>query len=233
MTDCIPPFRSIAHIRSDFPDKFGAPRQSRLVNDLHAEIIFEPPYRNRDALRGLDGYSHLWLIWLFSRSIRSEWSPTVRPPRLGGNTRVGVFATRSPFRPNPIALSCVQLDRIELHGSDGPVLHISGADLIDGTPILDIKPYLPHIDAVPTASAGFAGDFAEYTLTVNCPPELLALVPADKRAALLGVLAQDPRPSYQHDPDRIYGLRFAGLEVRFTVRASVLTVRAVEPILDG
>ena len=160
----MPAMQAIAHIRSEFPEKFGIPRQSRLVQALRAEIVLEPPYRSRDALRGLDGYSHIWLIWLFSRAVRSDWSPTVRPPRLGGNARVGVFATRSPFRPNPIGLSCVRLDGIDFDTPDGPVLRVSGADLMDGTPILDIKPYLPHIDAVPEARAGFAGAFADYAL---------------------------------------------------------------------
>ena len=224
----MPAMQAIAHIRSEFPEKFGIPRQSRLVQALRAEIVLEPPYRSRDALRGLDGYSHIWLIWLFSRAVRSDWSPTVRPPRLGGNTRVGVFATRSPFRPNPIGLSCVRLDGIDFDTPDGPVLRVSGADLMDGTPILDIKPYLPHIDAVPAARAGFAGAFADYALTVVCPPALQAKFPADRWPALHGVLAQDPRPSYQTDPARVYGLRFAGFNIRFTVDGSVLTVCAIE-----
>ena len=224
----MPAMQAIAHIRSEFPEKFGIPRQSRLVQALRAEIVLEPPYRSRDALRGLDGYSHIWLIWLFSRAVRSDWSPTVRPPRLGGNARVGVFATRSPFRPNPIGLSCVRLDGIDFDTPDGPVLRVSGADLMDGTPILDIKPYLPHIDAVPEARAGFAGAFADYALTVVCPPALQAKFPADRWPALHGVLAQDPRPSYQTDPARVYGLRFAGFNIRFTVAGDVLTVCAIE-----
>ena len=225
----MPAMRAIAHIRSEFPEKFGIPRQSRLVQTLRAQIVPEPPFRSRDAFRGLDGYSHIWLIWLFSRAVRSEWIPTVRPPRLGGNTRVGVFATRSPFRPNPIGLSCVQLDRIDFDAPDGPVLHVLGADLMDGTPILDIKPYLPHTDAVPDACAGFAGAFADYGLTVVCPPALAARFPAARWAALRGVLAQDPRPSYQTDPARVYGLRFAGFNIRFTVDGSVLTVCGIAP----
>jgi tRNA-Thr(GGU) m(6)t(6)A37 methyltransferase TsaA len=218
----------IARIRSDFPDKFGIPRQSGLVQELQAQIIFEPAFRNADALRGLEDYSHLWLIWQFSKAVRSTWSPTVRPPRLGGNTRMGVFATRSPYRPNPLGLSCVRLESIA-YTDDGPVLTVSGADLLDGTPIYDIKPYLPHIDAHPDARGGFAKDYADYGLTVHCPEELLAQMPEAKRPALLGVLRQDPRPSYQSDPDRLYGLRFAGFEIKFTVADNVLTVRDVYP----
>ena len=219
----------IAHIHTDFPDKFGIPRQSGLVHTLQADIVFEPPYRNLDALRGLSDFSHLWLIWLFSRAVRSDWSPTVRPPRLGGNTRMGVFATRSPYRPNPLGLSCVKLEEILPNTPNGPVLRVSGADLLDGTPIFDIKPYLPHADAPANAVGGFADAFADYGLHVNCAPELLARLPAQKQAALLGVLAQDPRPSYQDDPQRVYGMRFAGWEVRFTVNGAVLTVQDIFP----
>ncbi len=214
----------IARIHSDFATKFGIPRQSGLVNALEAAVVFEPPYRNPDALRGLEGFSHLWLVWVFDQAVRKDWSPTVRPPRLGGNTRVGVFATRSPFRPNPIALSAVALDRIEQTPRQGPVLHIRGADLMDGTPILDIKPYLPYADCKPHAAGGFAADPAGETLTVRIPPDLLAQVPPDRQDALRGVLALDPRPRYQEDPGRVYGFEFAGLEVRFTVSGSCLTV---------
>ena len=214
----------IAHIRSDFADKFGIPRQSGLVQELQADIVFEPAYRNADALRGLGDYSHLWLIWLFSKAVRKNWSPTVRPPRLGGNTRMGVFATRSPYRPNPLGLSCVKIRSIDLDTPEGPVIRVSGADLLDGTPIFDIKPYLPHVDAHPEAMGGFADAFVSYGLTVHCPDALLSIVPEQKRAALLGVLQQDPRPSYQNDPARVYGLRFAGFEVRFTVCDADLTV---------
>ena len=214
----------IAHIRSDFPDKFGIPRQSGLVAQLQAEIVFEPTYRNADALRGLDEYSHLWLIWLFSKAVRKTWSPKVRPPRLVGNTRMGVFATRSPFRPNPLGLSCVKIEGIDLNTPEGPVIRVSGADLLDGTPIFDIKPYLPHIDAHPDALSGFAGAYVFYGLTVHCPDALLTQVPEAKREGLLGVLRQDPRPSYQDDPERVYGMRFAGFEVRFTVSGQELTV---------
>ena len=212
----------IARIRSDFQTKFGVPRQSGLVEALRAEIIFEPEFRNPDALRGIEGFSHLWLIWQFSAAVREDWSPTVRPPRLGGNARMGVFATRSPFRPNPIGLSCVRLEGVEQH-AEGPVLVVSGADLMDGTPIYDIKPYLPYADCKADAAGGFAPQRAA-ELAVEFPPELLARVPEDKRTALTGVLAQDPRPHYQSDPARIYGMNFAGMEVRFRVADGVLTV---------
>ena len=218
----------IAHIRSEFPTKFGVPRQAGLVEGLRAAVVFEPPYRVADALRGIEGFSHLWLIWEFSENKRTGWSPTVRPPRLGGTQRLGVFATRSPFRPNPLGLSCVKLDKVELSGPDGPVLWVSGADLMDGTPILDIKPYLPYADCRPEAVGGFAGEAPEGRLTVDIPPELLSRVPEERREALIGVLAQDPRPPYQNDPDRAYGFGFAGLEVRFRVRDGVLTVVNVE-----
>ena len=218
----------IARIRSDFSEKFGIPRQSGLVEELKATIVFEPEFRNPDALRGLEGFSHLWLIWQFSKAVREDWSPTVRPPRLGGNERLGVFATRSPFRPNPIGLSCVRLDRVELHPELGPVIHVAGADLMDGTPIYDIKPYLPYADCKPDALGGFASLPKEATLEVDCPEKLLTRVPADRRAALLAVLAQDPRPSYQNDPERVYGMAFAGFNIRFTVAKDVLTVQAID-----
>jgi len=221
--------RVIARIRSDFKQKFGIPRQSGLVDALEAEIVFEPEFRNPEALRGVEGFSHLWLIWEFSQARRESWSPTVRPPRLGGNQRLGVFATRSPFRPNPIGLSCVRLAGVDLHTPDGPVIRVAGADLLDGTPIYDIKPYLPYADCKPDAVGGFASVPKEATLAVTVPAELLERVPAEKRAALTGVLAQDPRPSYQDDPERVYGMTFAGLEVRFRVKGEELTVCAVEP----
>ena len=217
----------IAHIRSDFATKFGVPRQAGLVEELRAAVVFEPPYRVPEALRGIEGFSHLWLIWEFSQARREGWSPTVRPPRLGGNQRVGVFATRSPFRPNPIGLSCVGLEGVELDTAQGPLLHVSGADLVDGTPILDIKPYLPYADCRPGAAGGFAGAAPAEALAVDFPPALLDRVPAGRRTALLGVLAQDPRPPYQEDPRRVYGFGFAGLEVRFTVQDGVLTVTEV------
>lgn len=219
--------RPIAHIKTDFPDKFGIPRQSGLVKQLKAFIQFEPEFAVPEAVRGLEGFSHLWLIWQFSNLHQTHWSPTVRPPRLGGNKRMGVFATRSPFRPNPIGLSCVKLDTVELDPQKGPILHILGADLMDNTPILDIKPYLPQADCHTEASCGFTACYSGYALQVHCPPELLLQVPEDKRAGLLGVLAQDPRPSYQKDPTRVYGMRFAGLEVRFTVQENLLTVQEI------
>ena len=218
----------IAHIRSDFAEKFGVPRQSGLVDALEASIVFTPPYRSPDALRGLEDFSHLWLIWVFDRAIRESWSPTVRPPRLGGNARMGVFATRSPFRPNPIALSCVKLEGIE-QTAEGPVLRVRGADLVDGTPILDIKPYIPYADCHPDALGGFAAVPAGESLTVEIPPELLERIPAQRREALRGVLAQDPRPHYQNDPNRVYGFPFAGMEVRFTVEWKILRVRDILP----
>ena len=216
--------RPIAHIRSDFPTKFGVPRQAGLVENLRAAIVFEPEYRVPEAFRGIEGFSHLWLIWEFSKNRRDNWSPTVRPPRLGGNQRVGVFATRSPFRPNPIGLSCVKLEGVDLDTPEGPVLRVSGADLVDGTPIFDIKPYIPYADCRPEAVGSFAGSAPGEALAVEIPPDLLAKVPEDRREALTGVLAQDPRPSYQNDPDRVYGFGFAGLEVRFTVADGALTV---------
>lgn len=217
----------IARIHSDFPTKFGVPRQSGLVESLQATVVFEPEYRSADAVRGLDAFSHIWLIWEFSESKRDTWSSTVRPPRLGGNARMGVFATRSPFRPNPLGLSCVRLERVELHPELGPVLHVSGADLMDGTPIYDIKPYIPYADSHPDASAGFTGQVDMQPLRVEIPPTLLGLLPLDKREALTGVLAQDPRPRYQTSPERVYGLEFAGFDVRFTVDGDTLTVREI------
>ena len=224
--------RVIARIHSDFPTKFGIPRQSGLVEELRSAVVFEPEYRNPDALRGLEGFSHLWLIWQFSQAVRESWSPTVRPPRLGGNIRMGVFATRSPFRPNPIGLSCVRLERIEQHPQWGPVLWVAGADLMDGTPIYDVKPYLPYADCKPEASGGFAPQRGE-ALAVDFPAELLSRVPEDKRDALTGVLAQDPRPHYQSDPQRIYGMAFAGLEVRFRVADGAVYVVEVTEERDG
>lgn len=218
----------VARVRSDFPAKFGIPRQSGLVPELKSRIIFEPEYRNPDMLRGLEDFSHLWLLWNFSANRKNDWSPTVRPPRLGGNVRMGVFATRSPFRPNPIGLSCVKLEQVVTESSDGPYLVISGADLMDGTPIFDIKPYIPYADCHPEALGGFTDRVGEFLLTVECPKELLAKVPAESRKALLGVLSHDPRPSYQKDPTRVYGLGFGGMNVRFRVRDNVLTVCEIE-----
>ena len=219
----------IARLHSDFSTKFGIPRQSGLVDALRSTVIFEPEFRSSEAVRGLEGFSHIWLLWQFSRAVRDGWSPTVRPPRLGGNRRLGVFATRSPFRPNPIGLSAVRLVGVELGGGDGPLLHVAGADLMDGTPIYDIKPYIPYADAHPEATGGFTDAVPRRTLAVDCPPPLLEAVPAEKRGALLGVLAEDPRPSYQDDPRRVYGMSFAGVDVRFTVEGDRLTVREVVP----
>ena len=219
--------RVIARIRSEFPDKFGIPRQSGLVNALRASVIFEPEYRKADALRGLEGFSHLWLIWQFSEAVRDTWSPTVRPPRLGGNVRMGVFATRSPFRPNPIGLSCVKLEGIAQEEGLGSVLYVSGADLMDGTPIYDVKPYIPYTDAHGDARGGFAAAPSE-TIPVDCPAALLEKLPPQQAEALLGVLAQDPRPGYQEDPERVYGMHFAGWNVRFCVADGVLRVRSIE-----
>ena len=219
--------RPIARIHSDFSTKFGVPRQSGLVDSLEATVVFEPEFRNPDALRGLEGFSHIWLVWVVGQAVRKDWSPTVRPPRLGGNTRMGVFATRSPFRPNPIALSCVKLAGMEEPADHGRVLRILGADLMDGTPILDIKPYIPYADNHPEALGGFAAVPAGETLEVVIPPELLEKVPESRREALRGVLAQDPRPHYQEDPERIYGFGFAGMEVKFSVEGNRLTVRDI------
>lgn len=221
--------KQIAHICSPFPTKFGIPRQSGLVDALRATVVFEPEFRNVDALRGLEGFSHLWLIWEFSEARRDGWSPTVRPPRLGGNARMGVFATRSPFRPNPLGLSCVRLEGIRHNAALGAVLDVSGADLMDGTPIYDVKPYLPYADCKPEAVGGFAASGEGRLLTVRADETLLAGLPARTREALLGVLAHDPRPSYQNDPDRVYGMAFGGCEVRFSVDGETLTVRSVAP----
>lgn len=223
-------FQPIAHIHNDYTAKFGIPRQSGLVEQVESTIVFTPPYRNEDALRGLEGWSHLWLVWLFSESIRENWSPTVLPPRLGGKTRMGVFATRSPFRPNPIGLSSVKLLGVDLHTPEGPVIRVAGADLMDGTPILDIKPYLPYTDSHPDATGGFAEPVREYALEVVFPEEWKAMVPQRLMAPVLGLLAQDPRPSYQNDPERVYGVAFGGYDFRFRVNEGVLTVCEVEKL---
>lgn len=220
--------RIIARMKSDFPTKFGIPRQSGLVDQLRSTIVFEPEYRNPDALRGLEDFSHLWIIWQFSEAVRQGWSPTVRPPRLGGNTRMGVFATRSPFRPNNLGLSCVRLLDVEHTEKYGTVLHVGGADLMDGTPIFDVKPYIPYSDCKPDASGGFTDQAADFLLTVDFPEELLGKLPEQKREAAIGVLSHDPRPSYQKNEERVYGLTFAGFNIRFMVRDKLLTVLAVE-----
>ena len=217
----------IAHIHSDFPTKFGIPHQSGRIQELKAEIVFEPEYRNPDAFRGLGEYTYIWIIWEFSQAVREKWSPTVRPPRLGGNIRKGVFATRSPFRPNPIGLSCVKLESVELHSSDGPVLHVSGADLMDGTPIYDIKPYLPYVDSHPDGKGGFTDQIEDHKLKVEFPEKWLTMIPEGSRNALLAVLADDPRPGYQKDPDREYGMPFGSLDIHFTVDGDILRVCGV------
>ena len=218
---------AIAHIESDFKEKFGIPRQSGLVDALRARVVFEPPYRDPSALRGIQQFSHLWLVWQFTQAVRDKWSPTVRPPRLGGNTRVGVFATRSPFRPNPIGLSCVRLEGVEQDPVCGPVLLVRGADLLDGTPIYDIKPYIPYVDSHPDAAEGYTAQTQTYKLAVRCPKALRGLLLPGQWEALEGVLENDPRPSYQDDAQRVYGMRFAEWEVRFTVADGVLTVEQI------
>ena len=218
----------IARMRSDFSTKFGIPRQSGLVEALRSAIVFEPEFRNDDALRGIEEFSHLWIIWQFSEAVRQGWSPTVRPPRLGGNTRMGVFATRSPFRPNNLGLSCVRLLGVEHTKEYGTVLHVGGADLMDGTPIFDIKPYIPYGDCKMDATGGFTDRAGDFLLKVDFPEELLKKLPEQKREALIGVLSHDPRPSYQKDPKRVYGLTFAGFNIRFTVQGDLLTVQEVD-----
>jgi len=216
--------KPIAHIHTDFPSKFGIPRQSGLVESLKGKIVFEPEFRNPEAVRGIEEFSHIWLLWQFSQSHKENWSATVKPPRLGGKKRVGVFATRSPFRPNDIGLSCVRLERVEQDEKDGPVLWVAGADLLDGTPIYDIKPYIPLADCHPEASEGYTKETKVHKLQVDFPPHLLNRYPEEKREAILGVLAQDPRPTYFQDPDRVYGVPFAGFDVKFRVDGEVLVV---------
>ena len=219
--------KPVARILSDFPEKFGIPRQSGIVDSLEAKIVFEPEYRVMDAVRGLEDFSHIWLIWEFSESPHDTWSPTVRPPRLGGNVRMGVFATRSPFRPNPIGLSCVKLLNIENDPELGPVLTVAGADLMNGTPIYDIKPYIPYADCHPEATGGFTTAVQMKPLEVSISDDLLDQIPENKRDALIGVLKLDPRPRYQADPDRVYGMGFSDFEIRFQVRDGILTVLEV------
>ena len=219
--------KQIGMIRTDFPEKFGIPRQSGLIDELRSTLVFEPEFRVPEALRGIEQYSHLWLIWEFSKAVRDDWSPTVRPPRLGGNTRMGVFATRSPFRPNPLGLSCVRLVGVEYNTPEGAVLHLAGADLMDGTPIYDIKPYLPYVDCKPEASNGFALAQQEGVLEVRLPEELAARIPPEKLPALKAVLAQDPRPQYISDPEREFTMSFAGFEVSFTVSGNTLSVTEI------
>lgn len=214
----------IAKIKTDMPDKFGVPRQSGIVEELTGRIIFEPEYRVREAVRGLEEFSHLWIIWQFSENLRSSWSPTVRPPRLGGEIRKGVFATRSPFRPNPIGLSCVKIEKIEFTKELGPVISVSGVDMTDDTPIYDIKPYITYTDSRPDAKQSFAGDFINYGLKVDFPEKLLSLIPDEKQAGIIGILRHDPRPAYQDSPDRVYGVRYLDFDVHFKVKDNILTV---------
>ena len=223
----MPELQIIARVRTPFAEKFGVPRQAGLVPEIRGTVVFEPEYRNADALRGIEGFSHLWLIWQFDRAVRERWSPTVRPPRLGGNRRMGVFATRSPFRPNAIGLSCVKLEGVE-QTREGTVLRISGADLADGTPILDIKPYLPYCDSVPRAVGGWTDEIESTRLQVECGDELLQKIPQGERAGLLGTLASDPRPRYQDDPERVYGLTYGSVNVKFRVAGHTLTVTEME-----
>lgn len=220
--------KEIGYIKSDFPEKFGIPRQSGLVKELKAQIIFEPEFSDYNAFKGLEGFSHIWILWEFSKSLRENWSPTVRPPRLGGNKHMGVFATRSPFRPNPIGLSCVRLEKIEQDKKLGTVLHISGADLMDGTPIFDIKPYIPYADSYPEALGGFTDETPKATLSVKFENDCDSILEEEKRLGLTGVLSQDPRPAYQNDPDRIYTMDFGGYEVKFSVNQDTLTVKSIK-----
>lgn len=219
--------KTIAHLRCDMPEKFGIPRQSGLVNSVKARIVFTPEYRNPDALRGLELYSHLWLIWQFSEAIREDWSPTVRPPRLGGNKRMGVFATRSPFRPNPIGLSSVKIEKIDLNTKDGPVIVVSGADIMDNTPIYDIKPYLAYVDCHPDASDGFALNHHEAILEVVIPDEIRHYIPAEHVQPVLELLGQDPRPQYQNTPERSYTMTYANMDISFFVNEDQLIVTGI------
>ncbi len=220
--------RPIAHIHCDFKEKFGIPRQSGLIDSVRARIVFLPEYRNPDALRGLEGYSHLWLLWQFSEAVRSEWSPTVRPPRLGGNKRMGVFASRSPFRPNPIGLSSVKIVSIELNTNKGPIIEVAGADLLDGTPIYDIKPYLAYTDSHPEAASGFALTSDAPKLEVEISDEILNKIPSELRQSAIDILAEDPRPGYQDDPSRVYTMQYATFEICFNVKENRLTVPEIK-----
>lgn len=214
----------IAHIYNDYCEKFGIPRQSGMVDGVVSKIIFEPQYRNIDAFRGLEGFSHLWLLWQFSKAVNDSFSPTVRPPRLGGNTRMGVFATRSPYRPNSIGLSSVKLIEVKNDENDGLVIYVSGADILNGTPIFDIKPYLAYTDSHPDATGGFVTQKTQELLQVKCSKELLLKLPKEKHATLIEVLAQDPRPAYHSDPNKIYGMKFAEAEIKFTVSKNRLEI---------
>ena len=214
----------IAHIETDFNTKFGLPRQSGLCEELKGRIVFDPEYRREEAFRGLEGFSHIWVLWKFSEAEREEWSPTVRPPRLGGNKRVGVFATRSPFRPNNIGLSCVKLEKIDYDSPDAPVLYVSGIDMMNGTPVFDIKPYVPVADCKTDATDGFTQYTKDYSLAVNFSDELLCILPEEKRAGAKQMLSLDPRPSYITDEERVFGVEYAGFDIRFKVKENILTV---------
>lgn len=220
----------IAKIQTDMSDKFGIPRQSGIVKELTGKIIFEPEFRVKEALNGIEEFSHLWLLWEFSENKRDSWSPTVRPPRLGGEKRKGVFATRSPFRPNPIGMSCVKLERVEYTKALGPIIYVSGVDLMNGTPIYDIKPYITYTDCIPEAVQGFAEEYKNYALNVDFPQELLDRIPKEKQSALIGILRHDPRPAYQNTPDRIYGVRYMNFDVHFKVKNDTLTVTDINTI---
>lgn len=222
-----PVLKVIARIHNDFREKFGIPHQSGRLREQKAQIVFEPEFRVAEAFRGIEEYDYIWLIWQFSEAVRENWSPTVRPPRLGGNVRKGVFATRSPFRPNSLGLSAVRLEKVEFHPEHGPVLHVSGADLMDGTPIFDIKPYLPYVESHPEASGGFTDHIADHRLKVEIPEELQEKIPREKRKALIEVLENDPRPGYQEDPDRIYGIAYGKSNVKFKVKEGILYVREI------
>ena len=221
--------KKIATIHTDFPTKFGIPRQGNLIEELKGTILFEEEYQNREAFRGLEEFTHLWILWEFSENKREKWFPTVRPPKLGGNIRKGVFATRSPFRPNPIGLSCVKLEKIEFTKNHGPILHVAGADLMDGTPIYDIKPYLPYVDSIPEATNGFARKYKNQILNVTIPEKLQEQMPNEKLEALVKVLEQDPRPGYQKDEERTYGFEFSDYEVRFLVEDQNVIVKSIKP----
>lgn len=222
--------KTIAKIQTDMSDKFGIPRQSGIVKELTGKIIFEPEFRVKEALNGIEEFSHLWLLWEFSENKRDSWSPTVRPPRLGGEKRKGVFATRSPFRPNPIGMSCVKLEKVEYTKALGPIIYVSGVDLMNGTPIYDIKPYITYTDCVPDAVQGFAEEYKNYALNVDFPQELLDRIPKDKQSALIGILRHDPRPAYQNTSDRIYGVRYMNFDVHFKVDNNTLTVTNINTI---
>lgn len=220
----------IARIETDMPDKFGIPRQSGIVNELTGRIIFEPEYRVKEALQGIEDFSHLWLLWEFSENKREGWSPTVRPPRLGGEKRKGVFATRSPFRPNPIGMSCVKLEKVEYTKELGPIIHVSSVDMMNGTPIYDIKPYITYTDSKPDAVQGFAEEFVDYSLEVNFPNNLLDMIPKEKQAGIIGILRHDPRPAYQDLPDRIYGVKYLNFDIHFMVKDNALTVTDIKKL---